>query len=324
MHRFMHYCSYVVKNWKVTNIIFLKPPATISVKMNRRKRNLESVSDVLDTKSLAEGAEIINSSSSHDVYLECNSGNSSKFYQMSVSHCNVDIKYGKIGTGGVQSSKSFSTEEEALAFVRKTAAEKVKKGYSESSLKVAIVKEVKEETKGGYVEGNDSGIEDDGLVEGKEEANDMASVNNDFLDREHNDSNVPDSPAVASIPKPDTTSNNSLPRVYLECSENGSDKFYCMSLEGGTDWVLTLAYGRRGSSGTNSVKHFKTKEEAVAFMNKTKNEKIRKGYQEKSFEKSNLADSINEVRVVKDDPASQLADLESGLKVFVQVIWYAR
>ena len=68
------------------------------------------------------------------------------------------------------------------------------------------------------------------------------------------------------------------------------------------------------------MKHFKTKEEAVAFMNKTKTEKIRKGYQEKSFEKSNLADSINEVRVVKDDPAAQLADLESGLKVFVQVI----
>jgi predicted DNA-binding WGR domain protein len=67
--------------------------------------------------------------SGSSAYLELEEGNSSKFYEISLSGKNVTSRYGRIGSGGQSTVKSFDTAEKAKAFYEKTLNEKIMKGY---------------------------------------------------------------------------------------------------------------------------------------------------------------------------------------------------
>jgi predicted DNA-binding WGR domain protein len=71
-------------------------------------------------------------SSGNKSYLECVEGGSSKFYEITLSGTEVNSRYGKIGTSGQTTSKSFDTVEKAKAFYDKTLKEKMSKGYHQA------------------------------------------------------------------------------------------------------------------------------------------------------------------------------------------------
>jgi len=65
------------------------------------------------------------------VSAENESGTSSKFWEITVDGKTVNVHYGRIGTNGQVSTKSFDTEEEATKYAEKKIAEKTKEGYLE-------------------------------------------------------------------------------------------------------------------------------------------------------------------------------------------------
>lgn len=91
--------------------------------------------------------------------------------------------------------------------------------------------------------------------------------------------------------------------IYLECQEGSSDKFYEMLCDGTT---VTTRYGRNGTSGTSSTKSFKTHEEAMSYMEKTKREKLGKGYEDRA--EGNSKDDSND----DGDDASDKDNEEDG------------
>jgi predicted DNA-binding WGR domain protein len=56
-------------------------------------------------------------------------GKSSKFYEVTQDGSVLRLRWGKIGTDGQKSEKSFASEEAASKEMDKLIAEKVKKGY---------------------------------------------------------------------------------------------------------------------------------------------------------------------------------------------------
>jgi predicted DNA-binding WGR domain protein len=63
--------------------------------------------------------------------LEFSEGKSSKFWEIAQNDCEVTVRYGRIGTEGQTSIKTFQTPERAGREVAKLTAEKLKKGYRE-------------------------------------------------------------------------------------------------------------------------------------------------------------------------------------------------
>eukprot|EP01040_Poterioochromonas_malhamensis_P006676 gene6676-7193_t len=64
-------------------------------------------------------------------YLEFEEGKSSKFYEISTDGTTVNSRYGRIGTTGQTTSKSFDTTVKAELFYQKTLSEKLLKGYQQ-------------------------------------------------------------------------------------------------------------------------------------------------------------------------------------------------
>lgn len=60
-------------------------------------------------------------------------GTSSKFWQVSVADCTVTICFGRIGTSGQSQTKDFPSPAAAQQHADKMIAEKVKKGYLETT-----------------------------------------------------------------------------------------------------------------------------------------------------------------------------------------------
>jgi predicted DNA-binding WGR domain protein len=60
---------------------------------------------------------------------EFKEGTSNKFWEVSLDGDTFTTRYGKIGTDGQETSKSFKTAAEAKKQYDKIVAEKVKKGY---------------------------------------------------------------------------------------------------------------------------------------------------------------------------------------------------
>lgn len=63
------------------------------------------------------------------VYLECVEGNSSKFWEAQLDGLSIVVRYGRIGTKGTDSSKSFSNAQEAQQELERLIQSKLKKGY---------------------------------------------------------------------------------------------------------------------------------------------------------------------------------------------------
>ena len=177
-------------------------------------------------------------------YLTCKEGNSDKFYEISAVGTNVMMRYGKTGTDGVSSVKSFPSSAEAGKFVDKTVKEKVKKGYSASSV--------------GGKRAAEKSAEDTAAPAKKGKS----------------------TKAVVTVPvvQPKASSKVSATKVrYLTCTEGNSDKFYEVTQSGSE---LTFRYGKSGTSGITSTKSFKSEAEATKAADKTVAEKVKKGYEE--------------------------------------------
>ncbi|MFM8582702.1 MAG: WGR domain-containing protein [Planctomycetaceae bacterium] len=63
--------------------------------------------------------------------FECREGGASKFWQVLLRGTDVVVQFGKLGTQGQQSVKSFSSTAQAEAHAEKQIAEKLGKGYVE-------------------------------------------------------------------------------------------------------------------------------------------------------------------------------------------------
>ncbi len=58
-------------------------------------------------------------------------GSSAKFYEVTVDACTVRVRYGRIGTDGQTSAKSFADAAAAQRHADKLVAQKTGKGYVE-------------------------------------------------------------------------------------------------------------------------------------------------------------------------------------------------
>lgn len=72
-------------------------------------------------------------------------------------------------------------------------------------------------------------------------------------------------------------STDSRDSYYLTCTDNGSDKFYLISING---LEVATCYGRSGTAGKEEVKKFSSIDLAEKFFSKTVKEKQKKGYVE--------------------------------------------
>ena len=66
-------------------------------------------------------------------------GNSAKFWHVSVSGTTVDVRYGRLGTTGQSLTKSFANPAAAQKHADKLIAEKLAKGYRETTVEVSAV-----------------------------------------------------------------------------------------------------------------------------------------------------------------------------------------
>ncbi len=66
-------------------------------------------------------------------YFEFVGGNSSKFWQVTITGSDVTVRYGRIGTDGQSKTKSFSDEAAAVRHAEKLIAAKTGKGYVETA-----------------------------------------------------------------------------------------------------------------------------------------------------------------------------------------------
>jgi DNA ligase 1 len=80
----------------------------------------------------ATGAPVATASSSSAVqYFEYVAGTSSKFWEISVSGCQVTVRYGRIGSDGTRKVKAHADAQAARREADKLIAEKTGKGYAE-------------------------------------------------------------------------------------------------------------------------------------------------------------------------------------------------
>lgn len=85
------------------------------------------------SKSHSDAARGAPSSADGWQRYECIEGGASKFWEVTVEGCAMNIRFGKIGTSGQAQAKSFTSEEKALAERDKLIREKTKKGYRSAS-----------------------------------------------------------------------------------------------------------------------------------------------------------------------------------------------
>lgn len=232
-------------------------------------------------------------------YLECVEGSSSKFYELVRTSATVSIRYGRIGTDGVQSEKSFNGDvSAAVSFVNKTVREKENKGYT---LVSATAYSAPSSTAA-----NSKITKPSATVA---VAVPVATVK------------VKSEPPVKKVVI--STSSSTGEEVeevvrYLECTEGSSRKFYEISQA--RDKV-TIRYGRLGTDGISSEKSFSDNSSATTFVNKTVHEKEKKGYSLvfKPAGGGAGGSADTETPHVEDQSSGNLAtDLENGLRVFIK------
>ena len=194
-------------------------------------------------------------------YLICTEGGSDKFYEISASGCDVTMRYGKTGTAGVSSTKTFATENEAAKFVTKTVNEKTKKGYVLSEGGAG-----KKRSGGGLnAAAAPAGKKSKPVQVEPEEEEDDDDEDEDEEDGEDGDE------------EEDGMDNT----IFMTCTEGDTEKFYQMTLMGKD---VSISQGVVGTDGVTSVKSFSTEVKAQGFMEQMLGEKTSKGYEVQDFE----------------------------------------
>ena len=188
---------------------------------------------------------------------EFSEGSSNKFWQIDLGSKSFTTTYGKIGTSGQTTVKTFKSDADAKKEYDKLVAEKVKKGYKSAG-------------GGGRAAADDDDDEDEDEDE-KPAKKTKAAVKTA--------AKTVSKPAAKAAAKPAAkkASSSSTPR-YFEFSEGSSNKFWMVWTDG---TQLMTKYGRIGASGAQTVKDFGTDEKVAKEYEKIVNEKTRKGYEEK-------------------------------------------
>jgi len=180
---------------------------------------------------------------------EFSEGSSNKFWEIALSGKSFTTTYGKIGTSGQTTVKSFGSDADAKKEYDKLVAEKTKKGYSLAG-------------------GGDDDDEDEAPApkkSSKTAAKPAAAAKT-----------AAKPAAKAAKPAAKKASGNSSPRRF-EFSEGSSNKFWTVWVEG---TQLMTKYGKIGASGSQTVKDFGTAEKVQKEYDKIVAEKTKKGYEE--------------------------------------------
>ena len=182
---------------------------------------------------------------------EFSEGTSNKFWQIDLSGKSFTTCYGKIGTDGQKTIKSWKTEAEAKKEYDKLIAEKTKKGY-------ALV-------------GSAGSVSDD----------DDDDIEDDEEEEERPVKKAAPKPAAkpAAAAKPATNGGGKTSPRRFEFSEGTSNKFWEIKLQGNA--VITR-YGKIGTSGQQTIKDMGTADKANKEYDKLVAEKTKKGYAETS------------------------------------------
>lgn len=67
-------------------------------------------------------------------YFEFIGGSSAKFWEVSLSGCDVTVRYGRLGTSGQVQTKTFDDAAAAQKHAEKLIGQKLEKGYVEKQL----------------------------------------------------------------------------------------------------------------------------------------------------------------------------------------------
>lgn len=173
-------------------------------------------------------------------------GKSFKFWKVELEGENVTTRYGRIGTTGQETVKSYGTDEKAQKAYDKLVAEKLGKGYVEKTSGGAA-KPAKAEKK----------------ESGKKETTKKATG--------AKETGKKDEPAAAGAAPAGVRE--------FEYADGKSFKFWNVELQG--ENVVTR-YGRIGAAGQETVKSYGTADKALKAYEKLVTEKVSKGYVEKT------------------------------------------
>jgi predicted DNA-binding WGR domain protein len=186
---------------------------------------------------------------------EFSEGSSNKFWQIDLSGKSFTTTYGKIGTSGQTTVKSYGSDAEAKKEYDKLVAEKTKKGYE-------------------LVGGGDDDDEDEDEAPAPKKAAAKAPAK---AAAKPAAKAAPAKAAAKPAAKAAAKSNgNSTPRRF-EFSEGSSNKFWTVWVEG---TQLMTKYGKIGAAGSQTVKDFGTDEKVKKEYDKIVAEKTKKGYEE--------------------------------------------
>ena len=183
---------------------------------------------------------------------EFSEGSSNKFWEINLSGKAFTTTYGKIGTAGQTSIKTWKDNAEAKKEYDKLVAEKTKKGYTLA---------------GGNGKAAASDDDDDDDDDGDDDAPPAKKPA----------AKAAVKPAAKPTAKPAKGGTNGATPRYFEFSEGSSNKFWEVRVEG---TVLKTRYGKIGASGSTTVKDFGTAEKVAKEYDKIVAEKTKKGYEE--------------------------------------------
>jgi predicted DNA-binding WGR domain protein len=176
---------------------------------------------------------------------EFSEGSSNKFWEINLNGKAFTTTYGKIGTSGQTSIKTWKDNAEAKKEYDKLVAEKTKKGYKPAG-------------GNGAAAAADDDDDDDAPAPKKKAAA------------------APAKKAAAPAKAAAKGGGSKTPR-YFEFSEGSSNKFWEVSVEG---TVLKTRYGKIGAAGSTTVKDYGTAEKVQKEYDKIVAEKTKKGYEE--------------------------------------------
>jgi predicted DNA-binding WGR domain protein len=227
------------------------------------------------------------SSKPKSCYLVCQEGTSNKFYEMILTQVDNSLytRYGRIGDTGFESRKNHDSYAEAEAAYDKLLKEKLKKGYHHSKADEqagkesgqAEMKEDEDEEEESKPVGRGTKRKPAPPKKGKEEVEDDEEEEEEPPKKKAAPAKTTKAAAKpAPAAKKETSSSGGL-SAYLECVEGNSSKFYEITVSGKT---VTSKYGRIGTSGQTTEKSFDTADKAILFYEKTRAEKLLKGYNE--------------------------------------------
>jgi uncharacterized protein (TIGR02996 family) len=175
---------------------------------------------------------------------EFSEGTSNKFWEIKLDGKSFTTTYGKIGTDGQTTIKTFKSEAEAKKEADKITAEKVKKGY---------------QLAGGGGGGRSAADHDDD--DDADDADDKPATK----------------PAKASTAG--GASGAKPGERYFEFVEGTSSKFWAISMDSA---AVKTRYGKIGTDGQATLKEFDNKAAAFKEFDKLVAEKTKKGYEEKA------------------------------------------